>query len=106
MQEVVWSQRFFPGIGSQVSIQSVLQRLLHVGPPPGPSSHSSPNAHWTTPSPQDSFLHVEEQPSPSIRLPSSHCSPFSTTPLPQTASILQSAEQPSPSLLFPSSHSS
>src|SRR3990172_10180050 len=35
--------------------------------------------------PTGSFLQVEEQPSPLVVLPSSHCSPVSTVPLPQVA---------------------
>src|SRR5207253_27685 len=38
-------------------------------------------------------------------LPSSHSSPWSTVPSPQT-SVLHAAEQPSPETLLPSSHSS
>src|SRR5262245_64249457 len=45
------------------------------------------------------------QPSHSFWLPSSHCSPGSTRPLPQT-SILQVLEQPSPERVLKSSHSS
>src|SRR5215471_6417292 len=49
-----------------------------------------------------SVWQVDEQPSPFITLPSSHCSPGSTALLPQTAmqpdgsSVEQSAEQPRP----------
>src|SRR5438067_3038812 len=46
------------------------------------------------------------QPSAGLSLPSSHCSPTSTTPSPQRSIFLQSAEQPSPPLVLPSSHSS
>ena len=56
-----------------------------------------------------SFWQVEEQPSPLLVLPSSHCSPVSTMPLPQTApgvSFWQVEEQPSPLLVLPSSHCS
>lgn len=66
-----------------------------------------------------SFSQTEEQPSPSRRLPSSHCSGevrislpqigrhtvgFPTQPYPR--SVMQDAEQPSPLTRFPSSHPS
>src|SRR5690606_25762417 len=47
-----------------------------------------------------------EQPSPLVVLPSSHCSPGSTVPLPQRSSSSQVAEQPSPLVVLPSSHCS
>src|SRR5881628_2080041 len=47
-----------------------------------------------------------EQPSPDTVLPSSHCSPASTTPSPQRGSRWQVAEQPSPETVLPSSHCS
>src|SRR5439155_1039421 len=49
---------------------------------------------------------LEEQPSPDTVLPSSHCSPGSTTPSPQRGSRWQVAEQPSPERVLPSSHCS
>src|SRR5206468_2974237 len=60
---------------------------------------------------EGSHWQVDEQPSPDTVLPSSHCSPASTTPLPHSGggggvSIVQSAEQPSPSTVLPSSHCS
>ena len=56
------------------------------------------------PSPQTSFWQVELQPSSEDVLPSSHSSPDSTLPLPQTASRLQLESQPSPDRVLPSSH--
>src|SRR6185369_14955808 len=53
-----------------------------------------------------SFRQFAEQPSPLVVLPSSHCSPLSTLPLPHTGSMVQEAEQPSPGTSLPSSHSS
>ncbi len=52
-----------------------------------------------------STTHKLEHPSLSMRLPSSHSSPTSTKPLPQT-SILHVEEQLSPLTVLPSSHSS
>src|SRR2546426_416398 len=49
---------------------------------------------------------LAEQPSPDTVLPSSHCSPASTTPSPQRGSRWQVAEQPSPETVLPSSHCS
>jgi hypothetical protein len=45
----------------------------------------SPASHTPSPSqpPVDSVVHDEEQPSPDMVSPSSHCSPGSSTPLPQ-----------------------
>src|SRR5262249_23664464 len=48
---------------------------------------------------------VDEQPSPSVVLPSSHSSPTSTTLSPHD-SRRQNPEQPSPPTLLPSSHCS
>src|SRR5689334_12051535 len=53
----------------------------------------------------NSTKQVESQPSPEIVLLSSHSSPKSTRPLPQTSSK-QPPEQPSPLTTSPSSHSS
>src|SRR5262245_15148477 len=49
-----------------------------------------------------SFSH----PSPGVMLPSSHSSPGSSCPSPQTGSLVHIAEHPSPSAVLPSSHSS
>src|SRR6185295_278383 len=49
--------------------------------------------------------HAEEQQSPSVVLPSSHCSPSVTMPLPQPVGV-QLESQPSPSSRLPSSHCS
>src|ERR1041385_7962992 len=51
-------------------------------------------------------MHVESQPSCDMRLPSSHCSPVSCTPLPHCSVERQSARQPSPDRWLPSSHCS
>src|SRR5215470_14556082 len=48
-------------------------------------------------------LQFESQPSPSIRLPSSHCSLPVTMPFPQPVGV-QFESQPSPSMRLPSSH--
>jgi hypothetical protein len=66
-----------------------------------------------------SIWHVDEQPSPLIVLPSSHCSFPVTTPSPHKGahglagtrqihpgSVMQVDEQPSPLVVLPSSHSS
>lgn len=53
-----------------------------------------------------SIAHRLEQPSWLRSEPSSHASPGSRTPLPQTSADRQSAEQPSPPTVFPSSHAS
>src|SRR5580692_10457317 len=64
-----------------------------------------------------SIWQVELQPSPETVFPSSHCSPVSMIPSPQTAvrlhlppehfgSRVQVGEQPSYGMRFPSSHSS
>ena len=47
-----------------------------------------------------------EQPSPVALLPSSHCSPNSSTLLPHTGNWHDGNEQPSPLTVLPSSHSS
>src|SRR5262249_31289301 len=52
-----------------------------------------------------SIVHLAEQPSPGVVLPSSHCSLHSTSPLPQTGSW-QALSQQSLSILFWSSHCS
>jgi len=76
-------------------------------PVAGPRSHASP--HSGMPSPHRSIRQVCEQPSQSVRLPSSHSSPASSsrTLLPQRTSR-QTASQLSPEVPFaaPSSHSS
>src|SRR5688572_23911302 len=57
-------------------------------------------------------MHVAEQPSPFVLLPSSHCSPASSLPSPHFGSggggvsVMHVAEQPSPFVLLPSSHCS
>src|SRR4051812_1441572 len=51
------------------------------------------------------FVQSLSQPSPFTALPSSHCSPCVTTPLPQRVAV-QPRSQPSPSTSLPSSHSS
>jgi hypothetical protein len=54
-----------------------------------------------------SFWQVAEQPSLSIELPSSHCSPASTMLLPHVPdSVWHVDEQPSPLVVLPSSHCS
>jgi hypothetical protein len=71
-----------------------------------------------------SRVHVALQPSDDIVFPSSHCSPASTVPLPQTGGVVvwtqgwpavvqdqpcstaHEAEHPSPEVVFPSSHAS
>src|SRR5690242_4179058 len=55
------------------------------------------------------FLQFDSQPSPLTLLPSSHSSPGSTLPFPQSAlepSWVHADEHPSPLTLLPSSHSS
>src|SRR3989442_12069162 len=44
---------------------------------------------------QSSTLHVALQPSPGVLLPSSHCSPTSITPSPQTSSVQPSSRKAS-----------
>jgi hypothetical protein len=61
-----------------------------------PSPQSSPVSIW----------HVDEQPSQSSVLASSHCSAPHVDPSPQPVSIRQLALQPSQSAVLPSSHSS
>ncbi len=58
---------------------------------------------FTTLSPQNSNVQVLVQPSPSVRLLSSHSSPLFTMPSEQN-SVTQVALQPSLSVLLPSSH--
>ena len=72
------------------------------------------------PLPQAVAVQLLSQPSPSVRLPSSHASPGCLMPLPQAMaehrdgppthvkpfSIWQVAEQPSPPAVLPSSHDS
>src|SRR5215813_13793933 len=70
-----------------------------------PSSHSSLLFGWTIPSPQTSWRHTCEQPSPLWVLPSSHCSAPSRKPLPHKE-VAQAPEQESPSRVLPSSHCS
>src|SRR5688572_16042637 len=56
-----------------------------------------------------SISHTALQPSPARLLPSSHCSPFATSPSPQRApldSLEHEDEQPSPLARLPSSHCS
>src|SRR5204862_196313 len=67
-------------------------------------------ASLTTLSPQNSMTQapsgevLPEQPSPLALLPSSHCSPGSTRPLPQVSN--RQSKQPSPLALLPSCHCS
>ena len=79
-------------------------------PSPGalfPSSHSSLPVHRKL-SPQYASLQKFVQASLLLLFPSSHCSPASTTPLPQSGGISnqQFSSQPSPPAVFPSSHCS
>src|SRR5512139_418572 len=70
----------------------------------GPRSHASPGS--TTPSPQNGNWHAGEQPSPGIRLPSSHSStPDQRKPSPHSAGV-HPATQASPLDALPSSHPS
>src|SRR5262245_42068568 len=72
-------------------------------------SHCSPQAAFTLPSPHSSPLsiwQVDEQPSQSSLLPSSHISPAHLAPSPHPVSIRHCALQPSQSRALPSSHSS
>src|SRR5215468_1314323 len=72
-------------------------------------SHSSPQAASMIPSPQrkpDSIMQVDEQPSQSLVLPSSHCSAPHTTPSPQPVTSVQLLLHVSQSLVLPSSHCS
>src|SRR6185369_4062815 len=50
-----------------------------------------------------SLMHAREHPSPSMRLPSSHCSPASSAPSPHVSST-HSSSHPSPGWALPSSH--
>src|SRR5262249_10130411 len=73
----------------------------------GSSQSMAPSRSLSRPSSQTSGASVRQsapQPSPGLKLPSSHCSPGSTMPLPQNSTT--QAEQPSPGLKLPSSHSS
>src|SRR5262249_43449393 len=72
--------------------------LAEATSPLGSTSKKCPASAWQ----------VEEQPSPSAVLPSSHCSPLtaSTWPSPQTSVPKQSARQPSPDVVLPSSQTS
>jgi hypothetical protein len=98
------------GVG-HVQPVSIWQVALHPSPETAlPSSHSSPVS--TMPSPHLIWMHlppvgapasdgvsghcqpgsvwqVDEQPSPDVVLPSSQVSPGSTTPLPQTQTLVQ-----------------
>src|SRR6266571_7205536 len=149
-----------PGLGragqlsdmSGIPSRSVSRRQVEVQPSPLavlPSSHCSPGSSAPLPHtarqssgqisgsspcshrplPQNcSTWQVAEQPSPLVVLPSSHCSPGSSVPLPHTAAqscgqdrgsslasqtrlphrtpSAQPAEQPSPFAVLPSSHCS
>ena len=52
--------------------------------------------------PQREVVQFESQPSPLVALPSSHCSPAVTMPLPHPVGV-QFESQPSPSMRLPSS---
>src|SRR5512140_718722 len=73
-------------------------------------SHTSSVWSLTTLSPQNSTTQAPRgdvlplQPSPLTSLPSSHCSPGSSRPLPHFSS--RQSKQPSPFTVLPSSHSS
>src|ERR687887_27709 len=72
-------------------------------------SHCSPHAALTMPSPQRhpaSTVHVAEQPSQLVVLPSSHSSPASTTPLPHPGGVQLVSQCPGVPLSAPSSHCS
>src|SRR5688572_14236277 len=55
------------------------------------------------PLPQRLSVQLLSQPSPLTPFPSSHSSPGSFVPLPQTVSIWQFSSQPSPGVVLPSS---
>src|SRR5262245_46436407 len=79
------------------------QRLRYTAP------LRSPQAASTIPSPQRSpcsIMHVAEQPSQLVVLPSSHCSVPHTTPSPQPVIRVHALLQPSQLFVLPSSHSS
>ena len=57
------------------------------------------------PLPQRGVVQLVSQASPLVVLPSSHCSPGSTTPLPQRG-VVQLVSQASPLVALPSSHCS
>src|SRR5439155_20001341 len=72
-------------------------------------SHCSPQAAFMIPSPQRSpvsSVHLEEHPSQSVVLPSSHASAPQTTPSPQPVTSVQRLLHASQSVALPSSHSS
>src|SRR5438093_583979 len=87
-----------PVAGSHESVVHTLASLQLIGGPPArapPTQAAAPSQvlplmhgllaqAW----PAGSNWQVGEQQSPAARLPSSHCSPRSTTPLPQTCAIL------------------
>src|SRR5437667_3588853 len=82
---------FVSGAGAG-SVRHSCQQSVVALPPPGTTALSSK-------------VQVDEQPSPSIVLPSSHASPAVRMPLPQAVGV-QFVSQPSPETRLPSSQTS
>ncbi len=60
--------------------------MAPAAPPPTEAGEAvSASSLGSVSPPASSVVQAAEQPSPSATLPSSHCSPVSTVPLPQTA---------------------
>ena len=99
--------QFPPAILHWSAACGVVQRRPLLDPPlqVPPKSHCSPSegSKVAFPHGRSSSWQVNEQPSPLCVFLSSHCSPASLSPLPQTLSKAHRAEHPSPLIVFPSS---
>ena len=89
-------------VAEQLSWPPVKPAVTQVLVPSSSRSHASPLSSTLSPQLE---MQSELQPSPSMRLPSSHSSSTVTMPLPQPVSV-QFESQPSSSMTLPSSQSS